>query len=198
LVSSEIHIWRSFLIGDKLSLEQLMKVHYKTLYNFGVKYTTDFELVKDCIQELFLGLWDRRTHLSNNVNPKAYLLASLRRILHRKVQAQNRVVKRNTIAHDFSEYFNFEITIEQKMISDENVLRMSKKISEAIVSLPKRQKEVIYLKFFQNLSRDEIAEIMGNTPQTISNLMQLALKRMRLDLNGVLSALAAIIILFIL
>jgi RNA polymerase sigma factor (sigma-70 family) len=114
------------------------------------------------------------------------------------VQAQNRAVKHNTIAHDFSEYFNFEITIEQKMISDENVLQMSKKISEAIVSLPKRQKEVIYLKFFQNLSRDEIAEIMGNTPQTISNLMQLALKRMRLDLNGVLSALAAIIVLFIL
>ena len=175
---AEVDIWKSFLQGDKAALEQLMQVYYKPLFHYGSKYSEDAELVKDCIQELFIGLWDRRMRLSVAVNPRPYLMASLRRALHRKLQSESRLLKYKA---DGSDYFNFEISIEQKMIDSESLQLVIKRIAEAMAKLPKRQKEVIYLKFFQNLSREEIAKIMGNNPQTISNLLQLALKKLRVD-----------------
>lgn len=174
--------------GDKQSLEQLMKTHYKSLFNYGSKYSVDAELVKDCIQELFIGLWDRRNNLSTDVNPKAYLIASLRRGLHRKIHSESKFSKyRDEI--DKSINFGFEFSIEQKIIDNESLQHLVKKVGVSVSTLPKRQKEVIYLKFFQDLSRDEIAAVMGNNPQTVSNLLQLALKRLRVDLNGILSLL---------
>ncbi len=189
----DIHIWQSFLQGDKSSLEQLMELHYKSLFNYCSKYTSDIELVKDCIQELFIGLWDRRSRLSTNVNPRAYLIASIRRALHRKIESQNRFLKYQDKAYAYR-YFDFEISIEEKIIDNETVQLLAKKISALISTLPKRQKEAIYLKFFEDLSRDEIAEIMGNNPQTVSNLLQLALKKLRVDLIVTLFILIAQVI----
>ena len=52
-------------------------------------------------------------------------------------------------------------------------------MKQLLEKLPRRQKEVIYLKFFQELDRDQIAAVMAIAPQTVSNLMQLAIKQLR-------------------
>lgn len=179
-MNSDADIWISFLQGDKSALEQLIHTHYKPLFHYGSKFSDDAELVKDCIQELFIGLWDRRLRLSVAVNPRPYLMASLRRALHRKIQSENRLLKYKS---DSLDYFDFEVSMEQKMIASESLQLVLKKLAEAMANLPGRQKEVIYLKFFQNLSREEIAKIMGNNPQTVSNLLQLALKKLRIDVK---------------
>lgn len=187
----DVDIWKAFLQGDKCALEQLMQLHYKPLFHYGSKYTNDTELVKDCIQELFIGLWDRRMRLSAEVNPKPYLMASLRRALHRKIQSENRLSKYKAGRLD---YFHFELSIEQKMVDSESLQWVVNKIAEAMAALPKRQKEVIYLKFFQNLSREEIAKVMGNSPQTVSNLLQLALKKLRVDIKYAVPVSVAILL----
>ena len=171
-----------------------MKLHYRSLFNYGAKYSSDPELVKDSIQELFAGLWARRTRLSREVHPKAYLIASLRRGLHRKIQRENKLMRYQD-GTDPSDWFQFELSVEEKIIGREEVQLLAKKIASLISTLPKRQKEVIYLKFFQDLSRDEIAQIMGNHPQTVSNLLQLALKKLRVDLSGIVHLLMLQIIL---
>lgn len=173
-----VHIWQSVLQGDKAALEQLMQCHYKVLYNYGLKFTPDAELVKDCIQELFTGIWDRRSRLSTEVNPRAYLIASLRRALHRKIVSENRISKYHDKAGTRG-YFNVELSVEDKIIHDESLQLLAVKMTALVAALPRRQQEVVYLKFFQELSRDEIAKIMGNNPQTVSNLLQLALKKLR-------------------
>jgi DNA-directed RNA polymerase specialized sigma24 family protein len=45
--------------------------------------------------------------------------------------------------------------------------------------LPERQKEVVYLKFFESLSREEISHILEIAPQTVSNILQIALGKLR-------------------
>ncbi len=159
-----------------------MQLHYQALFNYGTKYSRDGELVKDTIQELFIGLWVRKENLNTDVNPRAYLLASLRRALHRKIQSEKRFLKAEYDQDDFLN-FDFELSIEEKIIEKESDRILAKKMAVLISSLPKRQKEVIYLKFFLGLTRDEIALIMGNKPQTVSNLLQLAFKALRLEIN---------------
>lgn len=75
--------------------------------------------------------------------------------------------------------FEIEFSIEEKFIQNESTLALTLKIKYAIEMLPKRQKEVIYLKFFQELEREQIAKIMDIAPQTVSNLLQMAVKQLK-------------------
>ncbi len=69
------------------------------------------------------------------------------------------------------------------MIANEENVRIVKIIAANLSRLPTRQKEVVYLKFFQDLNRDDISRAMSISPQTVSNLLQLALKKLRTELK---------------
>ena len=61
------------LKGDTKPLEVLYKRHYELLLNFGLKYVSDEEFVKDCIQDLFVKLCSS-TRLSPTDYVRSYLL----------------------------------------------------------------------------------------------------------------------------
>lgn len=170
--------WVKFLHGDRLSFKHLMDAYYLDLIRYGSKFFYDKELIKDCIQDLFLNLWNRRETLGTPVNIKAYLFASFRRSLHRKIAPAPRTYNIDVFGDDATS-FNLELTVEERYITSETSISFTKSLAEAINNLPSRQKEVIYLKFFHSLNRDDIASAMNISAQTVSNLLQTALKQLR-------------------
>jgi DNA-directed RNA polymerase specialized sigma24 family protein len=46
--------------NDEKALALLMHFYYSDLYNYATKFTGDDGLIKDCIQEVFISLWQRR------------------------------------------------------------------------------------------------------------------------------------------
>jgi DNA-binding CsgD family transcriptional regulator len=80
---------------------------------------------------------------------------------------------------DKVQIFNFEFSVEERFIGQETILTRTRHLKQLLETLPPRQKEVIYLKFFQEMEREQIAEMMDIAPQTVSNLIQLALKQLR-------------------
>lgn len=171
-------VWQKFIDGDTASFKSIMEKHFRTLFHYGLKIIKNEELVKDTIQELFFTLWRRKENLSKEVNIKAYLLSSLRRSLCRKIHALDKFKK-------FADYenkqvaFDFEVSVEQRYITSESNRLLAVTLGKYIADLPKRQKEVIYLKFYVNLEREDIAEVMGISVQTVSNIFQMALKNLR-------------------
>jgi RNA polymerase sigma factor (sigma-70 family) len=171
-------IWQNFVDGDITALNILMEKYFRFLFNYGTKICKNEELVKDTVQELFIKLWNRKEHLSREVNIKAYLITSLRRSLYRKIQSLEKF-------ESFTDYdnellpFDLEISVEQKFINNEFNKLLAFKLAKYTQLLPKRQKEVLYLKFMQNLSREEIAQVMDISLQTVSNICQMALKNLR-------------------
>ena len=166
------------LQGDHFALAQLMELYVDTLYNYGIRFSEDHTMVEDCIQNLFISIWQRRDFLSTPLNIKSYLFSSLRRMIHRKA----RLVKKVSVislSNNDSPGFDFELSIEHSLIQKEESKIMTNKLKYLITALPKRQKEIIYLKFFENLNREEIADIMQISPQAVSNLLQKALKNLR-------------------
>lgn len=180
---SEESLWRNMLQGEKKAFERLMILHFKPLFNYGCKFTSDADLVKDCIQELFLLIWERREKLHTEVSPKAYLMASLRRSLHRKLKSNNPLFKYSNIDESVSD-FQLEISIEVRLIQKELSRNIATQLAENIALLPQRQKEVVYLKFYHGMTRNEIAETMQISQQTVSNMLQTALQKMRGELQG--------------
>ena len=171
-------IWRTFIEGNKSSYQELMESNYSALFNYGSKFSENNELIKDCIQDLFMNLWYKRETISREVHIKAYLFSSLRRLLHRKI-ASDEKYQYSSMDTRFIDSFAFNVSIEQQIITNESTLSLAKKIAASLQNLPNRQKEVIYLKYFHNFSRDQIAQTMNISPQTVSNLLQIALKKLR-------------------
>ena len=178
MLENDQSIWQTFIEGNRSSYRQLMESNYRALYNYGIKFSQDPEIVRDCIQDLFMNLWVKRESISKTVNTKAYLFSSLRRLLHRKIVSVNKH-KYSIIDVPFIDAFTFQVSIEQKIITNESTVHIAKRIAASLQNLPGRQREIIYLKYFHDFSRDQIAEAMNISPQTVSNLLQIALKKLK-------------------
>ncbi|RYC70120.1 MULTISPECIES: RNA polymerase sigma factor [Spirosoma] len=174
----EAILWRGSLAGDAQLFENLVDQTYDLLFQYGCKFCRDRDLVKDCIQDVFLEVWEKRQLLNANIPPRPYFLASLRRRLHRVVQ-----YNRMSTFGDYDKIeldFESEFSVEQQFIQLESDQRLATELSYWLNELPKRQKEAVYLRFFHDLSRDEIAEIMDIHPQSVSNLLQTAFKWLKI------------------
>ena len=177
-LSNENIIWDKMLTGDRDALGKLMHSYFRPLANYGLRFTTDKEVIKDSIQELFIVVWERRSHLAVAVNIKSYLFSSFRRLLLRTLK---KIHKTATLTLDSSYLENFALIlgVDDKIIQTEHAIKLSKHFNILISSLPERQKEVVYLKFFESLSREEISHILEIAPQTVSNILQIALGKLR-------------------
>jgi DNA-directed RNA polymerase specialized sigma24 family protein len=57
-----------FKEGNVAAFSKLYNLHINMLYNYGYKLTTDVELLKDCIQEVFIKIYNKRTELDLILN----------------------------------------------------------------------------------------------------------------------------------
>ncbi|MRZ70409.1 RNA polymerase sigma factor, partial [Parabacteroides distasonis] len=70
--------WSQFLAGDNEAYCWIYKVYIQMLFRYGHSFTSDTELIKDCIQDVFTGLYKNRKQLITPKNIKVYLLVSLK------------------------------------------------------------------------------------------------------------------------
>ncbi|WP_176885144.1 RNA polymerase sigma factor [Dyadobacter soli] len=172
---SEEALWRSFISGDTEAFEQLVSCIYPSLFHYGTKFSRDKEMVKDCIQDVFVKVWESRANLNGSIPPVPYLFASLRRRIHRQTEHQAAREQAGTEAELFEAVFS----IEQDLIRSEASQELGDRFAALLNQLPARQKEIVLLKYFENLSREEIASIMQITPQSVSNTLQKSLNWLR-------------------
>lgn len=170
-------IWQRFLAGEVEAFDRLMTLHFRTLFHYGSKFSKDKEFVKDNIQDLFLILWERRQNLSGDIAVKPYMMASLRRLMHRS--SKSKPLLSDTAFDEVSGNFEIEFSVEEEYIENESSLVLTQKLGKLLDELPERQKEVVYLKFFQEMDRGQISEVMNISPQTVSNLLQIAIKQLK-------------------
>lgn len=169
--------WVRFKAGDAVAFGQLSEQFYRTLYNYGTRFTTDTELIRDCIQDLFFDLWSRRQQLSETAFVKAYLLKAFRHKLIKVSQS----AKRWQAEEDEIDFLAYESepSAEQLIILDEHRQQQVDHLQRLISQLTKRQQEIIYLRFYQQLDHDQIAEVMNLSRQGVSNLLYRSLKELK-------------------
>jgi RNA polymerase sigma factor (sigma-70 family) len=182
LSATDITLWNEFRGGNKLSFEKLMRTHYRSLFGYATKFTKDSEFVKDCLQELFMELWRTRASISATDFVKSYLFKSVRNKVNRELY-KNRWHK-HTEQIDDNYYFDVEFSIEHHLIREQTLRETANAFSELLNKLPKRQKEIIYLRFYQDLEVSEIVEIMEINAQSVYNLLHKALANLRTPLEG--------------
>ncbi len=163
--------WESLKAGNASVFEAIFKAHYGFLYIYGLRLLKDEDEIKECIQILFITIWERREYLGTTTSIRNYLLASLRRLILKRIKNQGNRVEIG------SEHFAIqtELSAEAKLILDQSDLDTLALLQSCIEKLPERQKEALYLKFYGNQSFAEIAAIMNITTRAVYKLIYKAL-----------------------
>lgn len=163
--------------SDAQALAALMKKYYTDLYSYGIRFTRDEGQVKDCIQEVFISLWQRRENIASILSLKYYLLRAVKnkvlKSLHRQAQKTESLDWQDS--YDFFQEFSVERLIIEKQVSEEKAAALRRTLSQ----LSPRQHEVIYLKFYQHLDHGQIADLMNISRQSVYNLLNETLQKLR-------------------
>ena len=167
---SEDTLWSAFKQGDEDAFVQIYEEYFVSLFRYGSQFTRSRDIIQNAIQDLFIELRKKRNKLSiANIRP--YLFVSFRR----KLIDYLRKHKENVVYDsDLLDGYNFhlELSPEQKIIDSQQELDNQSILSEAIGTLPVRQKEAVYLYFFENQTYEEVKQSMSlNDVKSVRNLI---------------------------
>jgi RNA polymerase sigma factor (sigma-70 family) len=176
-------VWAEFRNSNRKALDYIFEKYVRLLYIYGGKISKDQGLVEDCIQDLFTELWNKRSVLGETDNIKFYLFKSLRRKIVRRLSVDQRLLgdqlKEKEQIRDVE--FPIEFNIIQEQISNEREVMMKK----ALASLTERQREAIYLKFYEKLPYQQIAGVMDIDLKSAYNIVSKAIDSLRKAVHNI-------------
>lgn len=150
--------------------------YYTKLYNYGRKFTTDITLIEDSIQDIFLSYWKRKdTHQPEALN--SYLFSAFRYSLFKKINRE----RRHIALLDEQEEPDFGVG--HFISHPDTTPDMERQIQAALRQLTGRQREALFLRFYEGLSYEEIAVVMNISVKASYKLMARGLLQLKNTLS---------------
>lgn len=172
---SDEKLWESCLTGDKEAFKEIYCRFYSQLYNYGSKLVSDKDLVKDCIQDIFIKMIQNYQSLSATPNVKGYLIKALRNKLYDTLEKE----KTTDDISLYEETFLADELLPMLSFEDSESDNRSKHLMEVFSQLSPHQQEIIYLYYVNELKHEEISQIMGINYQSSKNLLYRSLSSLR-------------------
>jgi RNA polymerase sigma factor (sigma-70 family) len=179
--ASHSETWAQLQKGNQQALLALYDRHYIGLLNYGIKLTGNRELTRDCITQILLRLWDNRAKLPPVENVRSYLLTCLRREMIGELKGETARTNRNIVVQ--RSLSDAELPYEEYLIESQTNKALREKLSRAFEKLTEREKELLRLRFFEDLDYDEIAAQCSITKRTAYNIIHTAIKTLKADFN---------------
>ena len=145
------------------------------LLSYGIGLGFPHELIKDAIQDVFYKLSLKPKELEKVENMKYYLFRMLK---NRLLDLTKNAVRTDGI-EEYRNAFSIRVTILDRMIAREDKRAVICKVEKLLDMLTDRQREAVYLRFAQDMSYEEIAQLLDITPQSARNLIFKAMRKMR-------------------
>lgn len=154
----EKFLWVRLCEGDREAFGEIYRRYFPLLFRYCIRFTTDRSLVKDMLQDFFSGLFLQRGGLAVPVNLKSYLLVAARRKLFRYLDKSAHGPA--SLDESATTLFALELSPESMLIHRQHTEHTTRLLQQKLNALTLRQKEAIYLRFYESLSYEEIADIM--------------------------------------
>ena len=165
----------NFINGDTAAFSKLYNLHVNLLYNYGCKLTTDVELLKDCIQDVFIKIYNKRTELDTVANFKSYIIISLKNKL---CDESRKRVNLSDVAVEELDVVSSD-NIERDYIDNENEILNNVFVTKILDQLSPRQRKAIILYYIEEKKYEEICVLMEMNYQSVRNLIHRGISKMR-------------------
>ena len=169
-----------YLEGNNSAFDILLNRHQDRLFNYIFFLVRSREVAEDIFQETFVKAIT--TLQQGRYQNDGKFAAWITRIAHNLVIDQFRIERNeNTVSNDEAEYDLLndaklsEGTIENRMVNEQ----VLKDVRALIDELPDCQREVVFMRYYQDLSFKEIADMTGVSINTALGRMRYAVLNMR-------------------
>jgi RNA polymerase sigma-70 factor (ECF subfamily) len=164
--------------GDEEAFEDLFRRLSEPVFRFVCGMVQDEALAHDITQDTFAKLWSIRDRMDAVDSLRAYLFRMARNRVYNHQRDQQ--VRRDNEEHLRDAHPNASPPPPDQAL-DADMLRSL--LEQWIGELPDRQREALALRRQNNLSHDEIANIMDVSPNTVNNHIVRAMRRLRSRLH---------------
>jgi RNA polymerase sigma factor (sigma-70 family) len=182
LETTDYMLWEDFRKGDKQALSSIYFLYVNQLYRYGKKFSTDDELIKDLIQDLFFDLIRTRSTLGSTDHIYFYLIKSLRRRLAQHVSGSRK--KEWSLEDSGFLEANIVYSFEDELIKKEELSQKEKNVQIALSELSPKQREIIYYRYTCDFEYEQICELMSMKYDSARKMVFRALKSLRASLTG--------------
>ena len=169
---------------DEAALNHLFSTYYNRLFRTGLKYGASNEAIQEGIQTVFIDVWQYRKTLADIVSFEAYLTGSLRKRLSKMAEKASKNEKNTVYTEGSSNDILLSVeAYENVLILQETNDLKRNELKNALEQLTPRQKELIVLRYFEEMNYADIAEKTQLQTDSIYKTIHEALKRLRLILG---------------
>ena len=170
--------------GDSTALNDLYRRYYKKLKLYGMQFSPKLMSlsVEDSIQELFFWITKNHQQLSEVDNLEVYLFSALKRNVYQDIHKGKSRKNLRVLYSASSTSESHESSDESKIIETESRHLDKQLVHRLLESLPAKQKEVIYLRNYVNMSYKEIGDVMNLSEQIVRNYGYRAMQNLKKQL----------------
>jgi RNA polymerase sigma factor (sigma-70 family) len=172
----DLQLWMRLKNGHHNALKEIYDLHARSLENYAKKFTPDTGLIEDTIHDIFVQIWQKKETLSDTDSIIKYMCVTLRRELIRRIEKSH---KTSGLDYVENKDTDFSLTIEDMMIQDETFESNKIKLQQSMELLSSRQREAVYLKYYEEMSYEEICDIMDINYQSVRNLISKGIIELR-------------------
>ena len=162
--------------GDQNAFMSLYDMYAEMLLNYGLCITSDKELVKDCVQDVFIKLISKSQDLQVT-KVTSYLLISLRNRLLDEFRRKNYMTE--TAVEDIRISSTTVDDVENSYILDESSLNNVRKVQILMDELTPRQRQVFTLYYIEQRKYEDICDIMQMNYHSVRNLVHRGMLKLR-------------------
>ncbi len=179
--NEEEMLWLRFKEGEEEALSDIYEKYVHALFSFGCRIYGDEFLVRDCIQEVFIQLINKRHKIIISRHSYLYLFKALRNKLLEELRSKNKRSK--LLSLNYSDPDCFCDSIEQSIVRSEEDKKRRKILTRALNCLSDYQREAVFLRYSQGFEYEEIAEVLGIDTASARTLLYRSLKKLREVIN---------------
>ena len=164
--------------GDYDAFTLLYNKYIRQLTQYGFKFLPDLPAIEDCLHDVFVWIWTNRQKLSIDYSVKSYLFKSVRTSVLHLIEKQNRLSALHP-EQEHEYHFALQLTPEAVVLQNENTRLIRQQVEAVLEKLTAKQKEVIYLRYYEGLHFDDIAQNMNLSVKACYKLMGRAIASLR-------------------
>lgn len=173
------NLWVRAKNDDYAAFEKIYRCYNLLLKRYAKNYLKESHLIDEAVQGLFVEIYEKRKSLTISKNLPAYLCVLLRRRIANEFERSKMYVKMDEQDGDMLLLSDSE-TIEGNIVYGEHSTERYNLLKRSVESkLSKRQREIIKLRFYDDLSNNEIAGKLGVDYGTVRNTISRALSNIR-------------------
>ena len=157
-----------------LDYEKLFKQYYERLYYHAHAIVHDENMAKDVVSEVFINVWRLRESIDVNT-VLSYLYTSVRnRCLDQLKQSNRQVPLLDEVLNDLENYTETDWNEYETRIA---------LLKAELNRQPERVRRVLYLRFYEQNSNQEVADVLGISVDGVKKIIQRSFAQMRVSLS---------------